>query len=53
MLVVLEEAHNSYDKSIIYEVQSNTIDDMENNVEHVIEWLKKFQTPFINTRNNQ
>ena len=51
MQVILEEAHNSYDKAIIYEEQSNTIDDMENNVEHAIEWLKQFKTPYVNTRN--
>ena len=47
MQVILEEARSSYDISIIHEVQSNTIDEMENNVERVIEWVKQFKGPHI------
>ena len=47
MQVILEEARSSYDISIIHEVQSNTIDEMENNVERVIEWVKQFKGPHM------
>ena len=52
MQVVLEEARNSYDISIIHEVQSNTIDEMENNVERVVEWVKQFKGPHIPSGNS-
>jgi adenylate kinase len=40
MQVILEEARESYDQNIVHEVQSNTIEDMESNVERVSGWYK-------------
>lgn len=42
MQVILEEARESYDKNIVHEVQSNTIQDMENNVQRVEAWTKQW-----------
>ncbi|KAI8966955.1 AAA domain-containing protein [Mycotypha africana] len=39
MQVVLETAHESYAPEIVVELQSNTVDDMESNVERVQMWL--------------
>lgn len=39
MQVVLEEARESYAPEIVIELKSNTIDDMESNVERVKLWL--------------
>ena len=38
MQVILEEARESYAHEIVHEVQSNTIEDMENNVTRVEQW---------------
>ena len=42
MQVVLEEAHASYRSEIIHTVESNTIDQMEDNVERVQAWVKNW-----------
>ena len=42
MQVVLEEARESYAKEIVHEVQSNTMEDMEANVERVDAWMKQW-----------
>ena len=42
MQVVLEEARASYRSEIIHAVESNTIDQMEENVERVQEWVKSW-----------
>ncbi|CAO3611534.1 unnamed protein product [Cunninghamella echinulata] len=39
MQVVLEEARESYAPEIVIELQSNTVDDMESNVDRVKLWL--------------
>ena len=39
MQVVLEEAHGAYAPDIIQELQSNTIEDMEENVERICTWV--------------
>ncbi|KAI8058937.1 AAA domain-containing protein [Gilbertella persicaria] len=39
MQVVLETAHESYAPEIVVELPSNTIDDMESNVDRVKQWL--------------
>lgn len=38
MQVVLEAARESYDTNIVHEVVSNTVEDMESNVERVRQW---------------
>ncbi|KAI7865942.1 P-loop containing nucleoside triphosphate hydrolase protein [Spinellus fusiger] len=43
MQVVLETAHESYEPEIIVELQSNTTEDMESNVERVQQWLQAYQ----------
>ena len=42
MQVILEEAREAYDKTIVHEVQSNTLKDMENNVDRVQQWTKQW-----------
>lgn len=43
MQVVLEEARRSYNSEIVHEVPSNTIEDMDSNVERVEQWLKTWR----------
>jgi adenylate kinase len=43
MQVVLETAHESYAPEIVVELQSNTIDDMESNVDRVKQWLEAWK----------
>lgn len=43
MQVVLEEARESYSKDIVYEVQSNTLDDMERNVQFLVQWILQWK----------
>jgi len=42
MQVILEAAKEAYDTSIVHEVPSNTIEDMESNVQRVAEWSKQW-----------
>ena len=42
MQVVLEEAREAYDKNIVHEVQSNTLKDMNANVQRVQDWTKQW-----------
>ena len=42
MQVILEEARESYAHNIVHEVPSNTIEDMENNVNRVEQWAKQW-----------
>jgi len=42
MQVILEEARESYAHEIVHEVPSNTIEDMENNVNRVEQWGKQW-----------
>ncbi len=39
MQVVLEEARESYDPSIVHELQSNNLDDLDSNVNRIAAWL--------------
>jgi adenylate kinase len=39
MNIVLEEAKESYDSNIVHELQSNTLDEMDANVDRVASWL--------------
>ena len=50
MQVVLEEAREAYDPSIVYEVASNTVEDMESTVERVREWSKQW---FVDHRGDE
>ena len=43
MQQVLEEARESYAKEIIVELKSETIEDMESNVERIIQWIGQWQ----------
>jgi adenylate kinase len=42
MQVILEEAREAYDKNIVHEVSSNTLQDMESNVQRVEQWSKQW-----------
>eukprot|EP00978_Attheya_sp_CCMP212_P015471 scaffold39928_cov45-Attheya_sp.AAC.3 len=42
MQVILEEARESYATEIVHEVQSNTIADMDSNVERLLLWIKQW-----------
>jgi adenylate kinase len=42
MQVVLEEARHSYDPNIVHAVPSNTIEDMDSNVERVKIWMDQW-----------
>ncbi|KAJ3178154.1 hypothetical protein HDU87_003706 [Geranomyces variabilis] len=42
MQVVLEEAHASYEAGIILEMRSESVADMESNVERIAEWVEQF-----------
>ncbi|ORZ35953.1 AAA domain-domain-containing protein [Catenaria anguillulae PL171] len=42
MQVILEDARNSYREDIIVELSSNTVEDMEANVEQVREWAEEW-----------
>jgi len=43
MQVILEEARESYKKEIIWELQNNTLEDMERNVEGIVSWVQQWQ----------
>ena len=42
MQVILEAARESYDASIVHEVPSNTLEDIESSVERVRQWTKQW-----------
>ncbi|KAJ3022632.1 hypothetical protein HKX48_005694 [Thoreauomyces humboldtii] len=42
MQVVLEEAHDSYRPEVILEFKSESIQDMESNVESISEWVERY-----------
>lgn len=39
MAVLRDEAKESYDEKIVHELESNTVDDMENNLQRILTWL--------------
>mmetsp|Transcript_35707 Transcript_35707/g.83032 ORF Transcript_35707/g.83032 Transcript_35707/m.83032 type:complete len:177 (-) Transcript_35707:3189-3719(-) len=43
MMVVLEEAKDGYDEEIVQELQSNTIEEMNSNVERVKQWAEQWK----------
>ena len=42
MQIILEEAREAFPAEIVHEVPSNTLEDMENNVERVQAWIKQW-----------
>jgi len=40
MEVLLQEARDSYDEEIVVELQSNSSEDMDSNVDRIEGWLK-------------
>lgn len=42
MQVVLDEARESYEAEIVHEIQSNTLEDMDSNVDLVQRWTKQW-----------
>lgn len=43
MQVILDEAKDSYDPEIVYELPSNQLEDMESNVARIESWLKSWK----------
>jgi adenylate kinase len=44
MQIVLEEAKESYDSNLVHELQSNDLNDLENNVERIAQWLENWKS---------
>jgi len=42
MQTILEEARESYKKEIVHELQSNTTDELENNLEQIEAWIHQW-----------
>ena len=40
---ILDEARDSYEPSIVFELPSNTSDDMENNIEKITQWIEQYK----------
>lgn len=38
-----EEALDSYKKGSVFELASNSADEMENNVEQIVQWIEQFK----------
>lgn len=43
MEVLSQEARESYDEEIVVELQSNTAEEMETNIERIEGWLKQWK----------
>jgi adenylate kinase len=43
MQVLLEEARDSYDEEIVIELQSDSLDDIDGNVERIQMWMEKWK----------
>lgn len=41
--MLLQEARESYDEEIVVELQSNTTEEMETNIERIEAWLKQWK----------
>ena len=41
---VLDEARESYAEEIVIELKSDTVEDMENNVTRVVQWIENWKT---------
>ena len=42
MQTILEEARDSYRKEIVHELQSNSTDELENNLEQIEAWIQQW-----------
>jgi len=40
---ILDEARDSYKPEIVYELQSNTPEEMENNIQQIDSWVKQWK----------
>jgi adenylate kinase len=40
---ILDEAKESYPPQIVFELQSNNPDDMENNIEKITQWIDQYK----------
>lgn len=43
MQVLLEEARESYDEEIVVELQSDSLDDIDGNVERIEAWIENWK----------
>lgn len=43
MGVVLDEAREAYAEELVVELQSETVEDMENNVARIVQWIENWQ----------
>eukprot|EP01031_Cornospumella_fuschlensis_P034222 gene34222-41423_t len=43
MQVVLDEARESYDENMVHELPSNTVDDLDSNVQRIAQWLTNWK----------
>lgn len=43
MQTLLEEARESYDPEIVHELQSNTPEDLEQNLDRIILWIEQWK----------
>lgn len=43
MQVLLQEARDSYDEEMVVELQSNTSDEMDSNVDRIEQWLTQWR----------
>jgi adenylate kinase len=42
MQVILDEAREAYDEEIVIELKSDTVEDMESNVERIAQWVQNW-----------
>jgi len=42
MMVLLEEASESYRKEVVVALPSNTVEDMESNVSRIVQWVQAY-----------
>lgn len=42
MQTILEEARESYKTEIVHELQSDTTEELENNLDQIIAWIQKW-----------
>lgn len=43
MEVILQEAYESYDEEIVVELTSNTLEEMDSNVDRIEAWIKQWK----------
>lgn len=51
MQVVLDEAHESYDEEIVVELSSESVEDIDSNVERIVQWINSWKRSNQRTRN--